>query len=250
MGALTNGLALHGGFIPYAGTFLVFSDYAKSAIRLSALMRKRVVWVLTHDSIGVGEDGPTHQPVEQVPTLRMIPGLHVWRPCDAVETTVAWHRALEREDGPSCLILSRQNLKHMDRTLEQGKAMERGGYVLHDGKGAPEGIIIATGSEVGIAMAAALALERRGRKVRVVSMPCAEVFAAQDKAYQESVLPSSVRARVAVEAAHADWWAKYVGTDGLVVGMRSFGESAPGNELFKHFGFTAENVMKTMESLL
>lgn len=250
MGAIMNGLSLHGGFIPYAGTFLVFSDYAKSAIRLSALMKRRVIWVLTHDSIGVGEDGPTHQPVEQVPTLRLIPGVNVWRPCDALETTLAWKCALEREDGPSCLILSRQNLEAMPRSLEQAKAVERGAYVLHEGGTAPEGVIIATGSEVGIAMEAALTLGKRGRKIRVVSMPCAEVFAAQDKAYQDSVLPVSVRARVAVEAAHADWWAKYVGTDGLVVGMRSFGESAPGAELFRHFGLTAENVMKAMESLL
>ena len=249
MGAVMNGLALHGGFIPYAGTFLVFSDYAKSAIRLSALMRQRVIWILTHDSIGVGEDGPTHQPVEQVPTLRLIPGVHVWRPCDAVETTLAWNCALERKDGPSCLILSRQNLQFIQRTLEQSKTIERGAYVLRDCVGTPEGIILATGSEVGIAMEAAQALEKRGRKIRVVSMPCAEVFAAQDKAYQESVLPSSVRARVAVEAAHADWWTKYVGRDGVVVGMRSFGESAPGGELFAHFGFTAENVMKAMESV-
>lgn len=250
MGAIMNGLALHGGFIPYGGTFLVFSDYARSAIRLSALMRLRVVWVLTHDSIGVGEDGPTHQPVEHVPSLRIIPGLNVWRPCDAVETGFAWRRALEDKDAPSCLILSRQNLPHMQRTLEQSKAIERGGYVLHDCGGIPEGIIIATGSEVGAAMEAAAVLEKRGKKIRVVSMPCAEVFAAQDKAWQESVLPSAVRARVAVEAAHADWWAKYVGIDGIVVGMRSFGESAPGNELFAHFEITTDKVISAMESLL
>lgn len=250
MGAAMNGIALHGGFIPYGGTFLVFSDYARGAIRLSALMRQRVIWVLTHDSIGVGEDGPTHQPVEHVPSLRLIPGLNVWRPCDAVETAVAWKSAIENKDKPSCLILSRQNLPIQPHTVETGKAVERGGYVLHDCKGAPEGIFIATGSEVPIAMEAAKALEKRGRKIRVVSMPCAEVFAAQDRAWQESVLPSSVRARVAIEAAASDWWSKYVGLDGAVIGMRTFGESAPGSELFTHFGFTVEHALKTMDSLL
>ncbi|CAK7004452.1 MAG: Transketolase 1 [Desulfovibrio sp.] len=250
MGAIMNGIALHRGYIPYGGTFLVFSDYARGAIRLAALMKQRVIWVLTHDSIGVGEDGPTHQPVEHVPSLRLIPGLNVWRPCDPGETTVAWKEAVESKDKPSCLILSRQNLPWMQRTLEQSKNMQRGGYVLHESKGAPEGIFIATGSEVAVAMEAAKALEKRGRKIRVVSMPCAEVFEAQDKAWKESVLPSSVRARVAIEAAAADWWTKYVGLDGAVIGMRSFGESAPGGELFTHFGFTVENAMKTMENLL
>lgn len=250
MGAIMNGIALHGGFIPYGGTFLVFSDYARGAIRLSALMKRRVIWVLTHDSIGVGEDGPTHQPVEHVPSLRLIPGVNVWRPCDAVETVVAWGKSIENQNAPSCIILSRQNLPAMRRTLEKGMSIERGGYVLHDSKGKPEGIFIATGSEVHIAVEAALALEKRGRKIRVVSMPCAEIFAAQDKTWQESVLPSSVRARVAVEAASSEWWTKYVGLDGAVVGMRSFGESAPAGELFRHFGITTENVMKTMESLL
>ena len=250
MGAVMNGLSLHGGFIPYGGTFLVFSDYARAAIRLSALMKRRVIWVLTHDSIGVGEDGPTHQPVEQVPSLRLIPGLRVWRPCDAVETTIAWKCAVESKNAPTCLILSRQNLPLQKRSMEQGKAVERGGYVLYEPGGTPQGIIIATGSEVHIAVEAAQALEKRGRRIRVVSMPCAEVFAQQDKAWQESVLPSSVRARVAVEAAASDWWAKYVGLDGAVIGMNSFGESAPGGQLFTHFGFTAEHVMKTMESLL
>lgn len=250
MGAIMNGLALHGGFIPYGGTFLVFSDYARGAIRLAALMRQRVIWVLTHDSIGVGEDGPTHQPVEQVPSLRLIPGLHIWRPCDAAETTVALQCAVESENAPSCLILSRQNLPPQQRTPEQDKAVGRGAYVLYDPKGAPEGILIATGSEVPLAMQAAQALEKQGRNIRVVSMPCAEVFAMQDKAWQESVLPSSIRARVAVEAASSDWWAKYVGLDGIVIGMNSFGESAPGNTLFAHFGFTAGHVAKAMESLL
>ncbi len=250
MGAAMNGIALHGGFIPYGGTFLVFSDYARAAIRLSALMRQRVIWVLTHDSIGVGEDGPTHQPVEQVPSLRLIPGLRVWRPCDAVETALAWKSAVESENAPTCLILSRQSLPPQKRNLEQGKAIERGGYVLYEPNGQVQGIIIATGSEVGIAVEAARNLEKRGRKVRVVSMPCAELFAMQDKAWQESVLPSSIRARVAVEAAAADWWTKYAGLDGIVIGMNSFGKSAPGGRLFEHFGFTAEHVMKAMESLL
>ncbi|SBW03223.1 transketolase 2, thiamin-binding [uncultured delta proteobacterium] len=250
MGAVMNGIALHGGFIPYGGTFLVFSDYARGAIRLAALMKLRVIWVLTHDSIGVGEDGPTHQPVEHVPSLRLIPGLRVWRPCDAVETVVAWKCAVDSENAPSCLILSRQNLPMQKRTMEQGKSMERGAYVLYEPKGAPQGIIIATGSEVAIAVEAAQAMEKRGRKIRVVSMPCAEVFETQDKAWKESVLPSSIRARVAVEAAASDWWTKYVGLDGIVIGMNSFGESAPGGELFTHFGFTAEHVMKAMESLL
>lgn len=250
MGAAMNGIALHGGFIPYGGTFLIFSDYARGAIRLSALMRQRVIWILTHDSIGVGEDGPTHQPVEHVPSLRLIPGLRVWRPCDALETTIAWKSAVESEHAPSCLILSRQTLPLYKRTLEQGRAVERGGYVLYEPNGPLQGIIIATGSEVSLAVEAAQALEKRGRRVRVVSMPCAEIFAQQDKNWQESVLPSSIRARVAVEAAASDWWGKYVGLDGQVIGMNSFGESAPGGELFKHFGFTVEHVVKVMEGLL
>ena len=250
MGAIMNGLALHGGFIPYAGTFLVFADYARAAIRLSALMKQRVVWVLTHDSIGVGEDGPTHQPVEQVPSLRLIPGLRVWRPCDSMETAAAWKSALESSDAPTCLALSRQNLKPMKRTTEQVKAVEKGGYTLKDCPGTPEAIIIATGSEVGLAVDAAEVLAQKGRKIRVVSMPCAELFASQSKAYRDSVLPPTVTARVAVEAAAADWWTRYVGLDGAVVGMRSFGESAPGNTLFKHFGFTTENVVASVEGLL
>ncbi len=250
MGAIMNGLALHGGFIPYAGTFLVFSDYARSAIRLSALMKQRVVWVLTHDSIGVGEDGPTHQPVEQVPSLRLIPGLDVWRPCDAAETAAAWKAAVTRKDGPSCLILSRQNLPGASRDAKTLAAVERGGYILRDCKGAPEAILLASGSETSLALEAAEALTKKGRKVRVVSMVCAERFEAQDAAWKESVLPRAVRARVAVEAASVDWWRKYVGLDGAVVGMDSFGESAPGKELFKHFGFTVDHVVKTVENLI
>ena len=250
MGAMMNGMALHGGIIPYAGTFMMFSDYAKNAIRLSGLMGLRVVWVLTHDSIGVGEDGPTHQPVEQVPGLRLTPGVHVWRPCDTVETAVAWKRALLDVHAPSCLSLSRQNLPFMPRTAQQVADVERGGYVLRDCAGTPEAIIIATGSEVGLAVGAAEALEGKGRKVRVVSMPCTEVFDRQDAAYREKVLPSAVRARVAVEAASADYWRKYVGLDGAVVGMTGFGESAPGSVLAKHFGFTVEHVTETVAALL
>lgn len=249
MGAVMNGLALHGGFIPYGGTFLVFSDYARNAIRLSALMKQRLVWVLTHDSIGVGEDGPTHQPIEHVSSLRLIPDLLVWRPCDAVETAVAWKTALESAE-PSCMILTRQGLAPQARTAGQLEAVRRGGYVLRDCDGAPEVILIATGSEVQLAVDAAAALTAKGRKVRVVSMPCTELFDAQPADYRESVLPAAVRARVAVEAASVDGWWKYVGLDGAVVGMSTFGESAPGGELFKHFGFTVEHVAEVAEGLL
>ncbi len=249
MGAVMNGLALHGGFIPYGGTFLVFSDYARNAIRLSALMKQRLVWVLTHDSIGVGEDGPTHQPIEHVSSLRLIPDLWVWRPCDAVETAVAWKTALESAE-PSCMILTRQGLAPQARTAGQLEAVRRGGYVLRDCDGAPEVILIATGSEVQLAVDAAAALTAKGRKVRVVSMPCTELFDAQPADYRESVLPADVRARVAVEAASVDGWWKYVGLDGAVVGMSTFGESAPGGELFKHFGFTVEHVAEVAEGLL
>ncbi len=250
MGAAMNGLALHGGFIPYGGTFLVFSDYARNVIRLASLMRKRVIWVLTHDSIGVGEDGPTHQPVEHVPSLRLIPGVDVWRPCDGAETAAAWIAAVERADGPSCLILSRQGLAPHVRTPEQISNLRRGGYVLRDCAGEPEVLLLATGSEVDLAVQAAAELAARGRAARVVSMPCCEAFERQDAAYRESVLPSSVRARVAVEAAASDWWRKYVGLDGRVVGMTSFGESAPAGELFAHFGFTVENVVRQALELL
>lgn len=250
MGAMMNGMALHGGLIPYAGTFMMFSDYAKNAIRLSALMGLRVVWVLTHDSIGVGEDGPTHQPVEQVPGLRLTPGVQLWRPCDTVETAVAWKCALKDKGTMSCLSLSRQNVPFVPRSVAQVANIERGGYVLRDTTGTPEAIIMATGSEVGLALGAAEALEAQGHKVRVVSMPCTELFDKQDAAYRESVLPLAVRARVAVEAAAADYWGKYVGLDGAVVGMTGFGESAPGTVLAKHFGFTVEHVTETVAALL
>lgn len=248
MGAIMNGMALHGGFIPYAGTFLIFSDYAVNSIRLAALMKQRVIWVLTHDSIGVGEDGPTHQPVEQVPALRLMPGLKVWRPCDTVETAYAWLDALSTQ-GPTVLALSRQSLPCMVRSSEMMSDVSRGAYIIKESASStPEAIIIATGSEVELAMKAAE--ELADIDVRVVSMPCSEVFEAQSREYHDFVLPPNVRARVAVEAAQADWWAKYVGLDGQVVGMRSFGESAPAKDLFAHFGFTVEAVKIAVRKLV
>lgn len=250
MSAIMNGVALHGGFVPYGATFLVFMEYARNAVRMAALMRQRVLFVYTHDSIGLGEDGPTHQPIEQIANLRATPHLDTWRPCDTVESAVAWKSALQRIDGPSALIFSRQNLVHQDRDQAQVEAIAKGGYILSECDGAPEAIIIATGSEVGIAQDAAAQLTAQGRKVRVVSMPCTEAFERQDAAYQESVLPKSVSARVAVEAAHADYWYKYVGLQGRVVGMTDFGASAPANELFEIYGFTADNVAKQVNELL
>jgi transketolase len=250
MAAIMNGIALHGGFIPYGGTFLIFSDYARNGIRMSALMGQRVLYVLTHDSIGLGEDGPTHQPIEQTPSLRLIPNLNVWRPCDAVETAVAWKSGIERADGPSAFILSRQNLAPQTRDAEQVANIARGGYVLHDCDGTPDLILIATGSEVGIAMQAAETLSGNGREVRVVSMPCVELFEQQDPAYREAVLPASVRARVAVETGATVGWYKYVGLDGAVLGLDRFGESAPGDALMKYFGFTTENLVSVAESVL
>lgn len=247
MGAIMNGLALHGGFIPYGGTFLIFSDYAINAIRLAALMKQRVIWVLTHDSIGVGEDGPTHQPIEQVPALRLMPGLKVWRPCDTVETAVAWATALNT-NGPSALVLSRQNLPCIARSREVMNDVCRGAYIIKDVSGTPEAIIIATGSEVALALKAAEELE--GLNVRVVSMPCAELFEEQSREYREFVLPSKIRNRVAIEATRSDWWRKYVGLDGLVIGMNSFGESAPGSKLFEHFGFTVEAVKNAVNKII
>ncbi|MDT8386113.1 MAG: transketolase [Thiogranum sp.] len=248
MSAIMNGIALHGGFVPYGATFLMFSEYARNALRMAALMKIRSIFVYTHDSIGLGEDGPTHQPVEQTATLRMIPNMMVWRPCDAVESAVCWKAAVERTDGPSCLIFSRQNLAHQKRSAAQIADIERGGYILKDCEGTPDAIIIGTGSEVELAMAAAEQLA--GKKIRVVSMPSTNVFDAQDQAYRESVLPAAVTARVAVEAGVTDFWRKYVGLNGKVVGINTFGESAPAGELFKHFGFTAENVAKAVESVL
>ncbi|MBB5143101.1 transketolase [Desulfovibrio intestinalis] len=250
MSAIMNGLALHGGFIPYAGTFLAFADQAKNALRLAAIMGIRVVWVLTHDSIGVGEDGPTHQPVEQLGMLRLMPNFHLWRPCDTVETAVAWISALEDAHTPSGLSLSRQNLPFCQRNQEQVAAIARGGYVLRDCEGTPEIIIMATGSEVGLALETADQLTADGRKARVVSMPCAEVFDAQSAEYKESVLPRAVRARLAIEAAAADWWSKYVGLDGAVIGMEGFGASAPGKVVFERLGFTVANALEKAHALM
>jgi transketolase len=250
MSAIMNGIALHGGFVPFGATFLMFSEYARNALRMASLMKIRSIFVYTHDSIGLGEDGPTHQPVEQIATLRLIPGIQVWRPCDAVETTVSWKAAFERQHGPSILVFSRQNLPHIPRTQQQIEAISRGGYVLCDSDGQPEVIIIATGSEVELALKAADQLKAAGKKIRVVSMPSTNIFDAQDAAYRESVLPSAVTKRVAVEAGVTDGWWKYVGTNGKIVGLDRFGESAPAGQLFKEFGFTVENVVKNVEAVL
>ncbi|MGR8933004.1 MAG: transketolase [Gammaproteobacteria bacterium] len=250
MSAIMNGLALHGGVIPFGATFLMFSEYARNALRMAALMRIRSIFVYTHDSIGLGEDGPTHQPIEQTATLRLIPNMHVWRPCDAVETTVSWKAAIERQEGPSVLVFSRQNLPHIPRTPEQIEAISRGGYILSDSDGQPDAIIIATGSEVELALKAAAELTSKGKKIRVVSMPSTNIFDAQDAAYRESVLPSGVTKRVAVEAGVTDGWWKYVGCNGRIVGIDRFGESAPAGLLFKEFGFTVENVVKNVEAVL
>jgi transketolase len=248
MSAIMNGIALHGGFIPFGATFLMFSEYARNALRMAALMKIRSIFVYTHDSIGLGEDGPTHQAVEQIPTLRMIPNMDVWRACDTVESAVSWKMALENKTGPSCLIFSRQNLDFQKRSAQQLADISRGGYVLKDCAGTPDAIIIATGSEVALAMGAAEQL--KGKKIRVVSMPSTTTFDKQDVAYKESVLPAGVTARVAVEAAVTDGWYKYVGLNGAVVGIDRFGESAPAPELFKYFGFTVENVVKAVNSVL
>jgi transketolase len=250
MAAIMNGVALHGGFIPYGGTFLTFSDYSRNAIRMAALMKQRVVHVFTHDSIGLGEDGPTHQPIEQIASLRGTPNVDAWRPCDAVESAVAWKYAIERNDGPSALIFSRQNLPHQNRDAQQLADIARGGYVLKDCAGEPELIIISTGSEIGLAVQGYEALTAQGRKVRVVSMPCTSVFDAQDAGYKQAVLPLQVSARIAIEAAHADYWYKYVGLEGRIIGMTTFGESAPAPALFEEFGFTLENVLETAAELL
>lgn len=250
MSAIMNGIALHGGFIPYGATFLMFMEYARNALRMAALMKQRSIFVYTHDSIGLGEDGPTHQPVEQIASLRLTPNMSTWRPCDQVESAVAWKYAIERQDGPSSLIFSRQNLTQMDRSSEQLANIARGGYVLKDCAGTPELIFIATGSEVELAMQAAEQLTAEGRQVRVVSMPATDVFDKQDAAYRESVLPAAVTARVAVEAGIADFWYKYVGFGGRIVGMTTFGESAPADLLFKEFGFTVENVVAKAKEVL
>jgi transketolase len=250
MSAIMNGIALHGGFIPYGGTFLIFMEYARNAVRMAALMKLPVVFVYTHDSIGLGEDGPTHQPVEQLTALRSTPNMDTWRPCDTVESAVAWKAAITRRAGPTALVFSRQGLPHQLRDSAQLADIARGGYILRDCDGRPDAILLATGSEVHLAVEAATRLAAGGRRVRVVSMPCAELFQRQDAAYREQVLPSDILARVAVEAAHADYWYKWVGLDGRVVGMTTFGESAPAPELMHQFGFTVENVVSAVEETL
>ena len=250
MTAIMNGIALHGGFVPYGATFLMFMEYARNAMRMAALMKVQNIQVYTHDSIGLGEDGPTHQPVEQMASLRLTPNMSTWRPCDQVESAVAWKLAIERKDGPSALIFSRQNLAQQERSEAQVADIAKGGYILKDCEGKPELILIATGSEVELAVEAAAQLTAEGKQVRVVSMPSTDAFDKQDAAYREAVLPSDVTARIAIEAGIADFWYKYVGFDGRIIGMTSFGESAPAGELFKMFGFTTENVVETAKELL
>jgi transketolase len=250
MSAILNGIVLHGGFIPFGATFLVFSEYARNALRMAALMKIQSIFVYTHDSIGLGEDGPTHQAIEQIPTLRMIPNMNLWRPCDTVETAISWKAAIERRDGPSCLVFSRQALKHQSRSAEQIEAISRGGYILRDCEGTPDAIIIATGSEIELAVAACEAEALENEKIRVVSMPCTAVFDRQPQDYRDSVLPPSVSARVVVEAAVTAGWYKYVGLDGIVIGIDTFGESAPAKELFAYFGFTVDKVVEAVNSLL
>ncbi len=250
MSAICNGIAVHGGFIPYSGTFLTFSDYARNALRMAALMKIQNIFVYTHDSIGLGEDGPTHQPVEHTASLRLIPNMRVWRPCDTVETAVAWRDAIERLDGPTSLILTRQGLPHQQRDAGQIAAIARGGYILRDAEGTPDIILIATGSEVELAMAAAATLAADGVAARVVSMPCTDLFDAQDADYREQVLPASCTARVVIEAGVTEGWWRYAGTTGRVIGLDRFGASAPADELFKYFGFSAENVVKVAQELI
>jgi transketolase len=248
MAHIMNGMALHGGLLPFGGTFLMFSEYARNALRMSALMKQRVIYVFTHDSIGLGEDGPTHQPVEQTATLRLIPNMRVWRPCDTVESALAWISAVERKDGPSCLIFSRQNLAFQKRDASAIANIARGGYVLADAA-SPKLVLIATGSEVQLAMDAKKVLDGQGIATRVVSMPCTNVFDQQDKAYRDSVLLPTIH-KVAIEAGVTDGWYKYVGLRGAVIGMNRFGESAPAGELFKEFGFTVENVVAVSKKVI
>jgi len=250
MSAMMNGIAVHGGFIPYGGTFLTFADYARNAVRMAALMKIRVAFVYTHDSLGLGEDGPTHQPVEHLAMLRMTPNLSLWRPCDAVESAVAWQQAIERTEGPTCLVFSRQTLPHQHRETQTLQNIARGGYVLIECTGTPQAIIIATGSEVALAVAAAKMLAEQGKRIRVVSMPSTDTFDQQDAAYQESVLPKNGVARIAVEAGTKDFWYKYVGLDGQIIGLDRFGESAPAADVFKALGFTVEHVVNAVNQLL
>ena len=250
MAAIMNGVALHGGFIPYGATFLIFMEYARNAVRMAALMKQRAIYVFTHDSIGLGEDGPTHQPVEQMASLRTTPNMSLWRPCDAVESAVAWKQAVERSDGPTSLIFSRQGLPHQERSTQQLEDVAKGAYVLKDCEGTPDLILIATGSEVGLAQDAAAVITSQGKKVRVVSMPSTDVFDKQSAEYKQQVLPLEVTARIAVEAGIADYWYKYVGLDGRILGMETFGESAPANLLFEEFGFTTDNLVAMAQELL
>jgi len=250
MAAIMNGVALHGGFIPYGATFLIFMEYARNAVRMAALMKQRAIYVFTHDSIGLGEDGPTHQPVEQMASLRTTPNMSLWRPCDAVESAVAWKQAVERSDGPTSLIFSRQGLPHQERSTQQLADVAKGAYVLKDCEGTPDLILIATGSEVGLAQDAAAVITSQGKKVRVVSMPSTDVFDKQSAEYKQQVLPLDVTARIAVEAGIADYWYKYVGLDGRILGMETFGESAPANLLFEEFGFTTDNLVAMAQELL
>ncbi|VFP88037.1 transketolase [Candidatus Erwinia haradaeae] len=250
MNAIANGIALHGGFLPYTATFLMFAEYARNAVRMAALMKTRQIMIYTHDSIGLGEDGPTHQPIEQLSSLRLTPNMSTWRPCDQVECAIAWKFAVERYDGPTALILSRQNLTQQQRTDKQLSNVFRGGYILQDCVGEPKLIIISTGSEIELAVNAYHVLTKEGHRLRVVSMPSTDVFDQQDDSYRESVLPSVVTARVAIEAGIADYWFKYVGLNGIIIAMTQFGQSAPSEKLFKLFGFTVENVVKKIKNLL
>jgi transketolase len=250
MSAMCNGMSLHGGLIPYSGTFLTFSDYARNALRMAALMKTRNIFVYTHDSIGLGEDGPTHQPVEHTASLRLMPNMRVWRTCDTVETAVAWRDAIERRDGPTSLILTRQGLPHQQRSKDQIASIARGGYILKDAEGQPEIILIATGSELALAVSAAEVLAGEGVSARVVSMPCTDLFDAQDDAYREQVLPAAVSARVVIEAGVTAGWWRYAGVQGRVIGLDRFGESAPAGELFEHFGFSTDNVVKVAKEIL
>lgn len=249
MAAIMNGLALHGGFIPYGGTFLVFADYARNAIRLSALMKQRVIYVFTHDSIGLGEDGPTHQPIEQAAMLRMTPNMQVWRPADLMETAVAWQQALEHHTGPSSLLLSRQNLPALEHGSNAAELIEKGGYIIKDCQGMPDAILLATGSEVQLAIAAAIQMKTLGKQIRVISMPCCERFIAQDIVYQEQVLPKSVRKRIAIEAAATSYWYRFVGLDGAVIGIDRFGVSAPATQAYDYLGLTVENLVSALKAL-
>ena len=246
MAAIMNGLAVHGGFIPYAGTFLVFADYARNALRLSALMKQRVIYVLTHDSIGLGEDGPTHQPVEHAAMLRMTPNMSVWRPADLLETAVAWQVALEHHTGPTALLLSRQNLPALPHNDNAAHLIKKGGYIVVDCEGTPDALLIATGSEVQLALSAAEKVKTKGLKVRVVSMPAPELFLSQDAAYKESVLPKAVRKRIAIEAASTAYWYRFVGLDGVVIGLDSFGVSAPATEAYQFLGITVEKILEAL----